>query len=174
MRAGRSRGSFRQRSQTPSADQRAQGHAPCERQTGPGRSSTRTMPVMEVPRARRHRRGGTLDGLELAGRIHGWSFLSEPEAVDLDGDGELDLLAQILGAHGTEMSVLVEAKVRLRGREVRSWADQMADGRSVTRWPGVVSPLPTCPRPLVSACTGGPENWPPSLDIGTLPPRRKT
>lgn len=114
-------------SQTPSVDQRAQGHAPCERQTGPGPSSTRTMPVMEVPCARRHRRGGILDGLELAGRIHGWSFLSEPEAVDLDGDGELDLLAQILGAHGTEMSVLVEAKVRLRGREVRSWAEP--DGR---------------------------------------------
>lgn len=76
--------------------------------------------------------GGTaeedaLDALEGVVRRRGYSFASEPTAVDLDGDGELDLLARVRDASGTEISVLGEAKVRLRAREVRSWAARLQE-----------------------------------------------
>jgi len=76
--------------------------------------------------------GGTaeedaLDALEHVMRLRGYQLLGTPTAVDLDGDGELDLWARVRSPKGAELSVVVEAKVRLRAREVRSFATQMAD-----------------------------------------------
>ena len=76
--------------------------------------------------------GGTaeedaLDVLTYAARQHGYELDGEPTAVDLDGDGELDLWVRARDREGKQLSLLVEAKVRLRAREVRSWAAQVAD-----------------------------------------------
>jgi len=76
--------------------------------------------------------GGTaeedaLDVLCYVARQRGYTLLGEPTAQDLDGDGELDLWVRARDGDGRELSLLVEAKVRLRAREVRAWAARVAD-----------------------------------------------
>ncbi len=76
--------------------------------------------------------GGTaeedaIDVLCYMARQRGYELDGEPTAVDLDGDGELDLWVRARDSEGKQMSLLVEAKVRLRAREVRTWAAQVAD-----------------------------------------------
>ena len=67
------------------------------------------------------------DVVEHVARLRGLRLLEPPTAVDLDGDGELDLWARVADAEGNELSILVEAKVRLRAREVRAWAARLED-----------------------------------------------
>ena len=67
------------------------------------------------------------DVVEHVARLRGLRLLEPPTAVDLDGDGELDLWARVADADGNELSILVEAKVRLRAREVRAWAARLED-----------------------------------------------
>ena len=67
------------------------------------------------------------DLVEYVARQRGLRLLGMPTAVDLDGDGELDVWARVADADGKELSILVEAKVRLRAREVRAWAARLAD-----------------------------------------------
>jgi len=62
-------------------------------------------------------------------RQRGYVLDGEPTPVDLDGDGELDLWVRARDRDGKEMSILVEAKVRLRAREVRAWAVHHGDPR---------------------------------------------
>ncbi len=76
--------------------------------------------------------GGTaeedaIDVLCYMARQRGYELDGEPTAVDLDGDGELDLWVRARDCEGKQVSLLVEAKVRLRAREVRTWAAQVAD-----------------------------------------------
>jgi hypothetical protein len=69
------------------------------------------------------------DVLCYVARQRGYVLAGEPVPVDLDGDGELDLWVRARDAGGRELSLLVEAKVRLRAREVRSWAALHDDAR---------------------------------------------
>jgi tetratricopeptide (TPR) repeat protein len=56
----------------------------------------------------------------LEGRAY--AVLGEPAPVDLDG--EVDLAVQVQDEGGRRLTVLVEAKNRLRSRDVAAWADR--------------------------------------------------
>ena len=53
------------------------------------------------------------------GADKGFEVIGEPIAQEVNGDGEVDLIASVRFADGHEASLLVEAKMRLRGRDVR-------------------------------------------------------
>ncbi len=56
--------------------------------------------------------------LEALARDKGFTLASPPFAVELDGDGEIDLIASVRLADGRLATVVVEAKFRLRGADI--------------------------------------------------------
>ena len=58
-------------------------------------------------------------------RNKGYRLLDDPAPLDING--EVDLVAPVEDPAGRRLWVLVEAKVRLRRREVLSWARRLED-----------------------------------------------
>jgi len=81
------------------------------------------------------------DILRFVLRQKGFRLLQEPRTVDLDG--EVDVLAQAEDPAGRPVWVVVEAKVRLRRREVLAWVRRLGEAsfREALQEEGVRGPV---------------------------------
>ncbi len=64
--------------------------------------------------------------LTALARDRGFELASKPISIELDGDGELDTVASVTLADGRTATVVVEAKFRLRGGDVRKHRRRVA------------------------------------------------